>query len=109
LLAGRVPEGFPLSREIPKTGWDAEEERVIFLKRDGVDGWVGGFGTCVELGEDLFWECLADSADIRGAVWYILLNLLENISVDTCFFQARLFGFSNEFDVAIYGILIHKC
>jgi hypothetical protein len=54
LLAGRVPEGFPLSREIPKTGWDAEEERVIFLKRDGVDGWVGGFGTCVELGEDLF-------------------------------------------------------
>jgi hypothetical protein len=43
-----------LSREIPKTGWDAEEERVIFLKRDGVDGWVGGFGTCVELGEDLF-------------------------------------------------------
>jgi hypothetical protein len=54
LLAGRIPEGLPLSREISKTGRDTEEERVVILEGGGVDSRIGGFGTCVKLGEDFF-------------------------------------------------------
>jgi hypothetical protein len=62
-----------LSREISEAGGDAEEECVVFLKGGGVEGWIGGFGTCVKLGEDLFWECLGDSAYVRRR-WGIYLG-----------------------------------
>jgi hypothetical protein len=49
LLAGRVPKGLPLGREISKASWDTEEECVVFLKGGSINGWVGGFGACMQL------------------------------------------------------------
>jgi len=61
LLASRVPESLPLSWEVSKSCWDAKEEGIVLLKGRGVDGWIGGFRTDVELGEDFFGERLGDS------------------------------------------------
>jgi hypothetical protein len=43
-----------LGREISETGRDAKEEGVVLFKGGDVDGWVGGFWTSMELGEDFF-------------------------------------------------------
>ena len=64
LLAGLVPEGFPLGGEVAVSGWDTEEEGVVFFElvrgddRDGA-GLAGG----VHLGEDFLGKGLLDSAD----------------------------------------------
>ena len=62
LLAGLVPEGFPLGGEVAVTGWNPKEEGVIFFElvrgdeRDGA-GLAGG----VHLREDFLREGLLDS------------------------------------------------
>jgi len=80
LLAGCIPEGLPLCREISEPGGDAEEERVVFLKGGGVYSRIGGFGTCVKLGENFFWECLADSEDIKREIVCYLVRTYWKIS-----------------------------
>lgn len=62
LLAGLVPEGFPLSGEVAVTGGDAEKEGVVFfelVRGDERDG--AGLAGCVHLREDFFGKGLFDS------------------------------------------------
>ena len=62
LLAGLVPEGFPLRGEVAVAGGDAEEEGVVafeLVRGDCGDG--GGFGGRVHFGQDFFGEGFGDS------------------------------------------------
>lgn len=65
LLAGLVPEGFPLGGEVAEAGGDAEEEGVVFfelVRSDEGDG--AGLAGCVHLREDFFGKGLFDSVSI---------------------------------------------
>lgn len=65
LASSGVPERLPLSGEVAVTGWNTEEEGVIFFELGGVDDRdVGGLGGCVHLREDFFGESLCDSGRV---------------------------------------------
>jgi len=51
LFSGGVPEGLPLSREVPITSWDTEEESIVFLEGCRISDWDVGFGRGVHLRE----------------------------------------------------------
>ncbi len=62
LLAGAVPEGFPLGGEVAEAGRDAEEEGVVFSEFSSGDfGDAGVFGGRVHLGEGVGGEGFGDS------------------------------------------------
>ena len=67
-LAGLVPEGLPLGREVAVAGRNAEEKGIVLLENGGVfeslDG--GVLGRCVHLFEDLGGEGFWDSRGRRG-------------------------------------------
>lgn len=65
LLAGLVPEGFPLGGEVAITGRNTKEEGVIFFELVGGDEGDGaGLAGGVHLGEHFFGEGFFDS--VRG-------------------------------------------
>ena len=65
LLAGLVPEGFPLGGEVTVAGGDPEEEGVVFFELvRGDEGDGAGLARCVHLREDFFGEGLFDSVSI---------------------------------------------
>ena len=67
LLAGLIPEGFPLGGEGAVTGRDPEEESVVFFELVGGDEGDGaGLAGCVHLGEDFLREGLFDSVGKWG-------------------------------------------
>lgn len=62
LLAGLIPEGLPLGWEVAETGWDAEEEGIVFLELIGGDERDGGrLAGCVHFLEDFLGKGLFDS------------------------------------------------
>jgi len=55
LPSSGVPEGLPLRRKVSVTGWNAEEEGVIFCESFGIDDWDVRLGRGVHLKRVLIW------------------------------------------------------
>ena len=90
-LAGRVPKGLPLSREVAVTGGNAEQEGVIGLEdvgRDEGDRLVLAWG--VHLAEDLLRQSL--------------LHLIE-VCLATSSLNALLLGLGDLGNVPVHGVL----
>lgn len=134
LLAGLVPEGFPLGREVAVAGRDAEEEGVVLFELVGRDERDGArLARRVHLGQHFLGQRLFDSVcERRGRVsfsvscalgvrelrvlWFksvcmdgIGLDWSGNALVDVRHaaggFNAGFFGFGYLCDVAVHGIL----
>lgn len=77
LLAGLVPEGLELGREVSVTGGNTEEDTVEGLKLGGIiqGGDVGGLGRRVHLSKDLLGEGLGDLEE--GGIATSLADALE--------------------------------
>ena len=74
LLAGAIPEGFPLGWEVAVASWDAEKEGVVFgefFRGDFGDGAV--FWGRVHLREDVGGKGFGDSEWVEGLVGEIWL------------------------------------
>jgi hypothetical protein len=67
--SGLVPERLPLGREVAVTGWDAEEEGIVFLKRVWVaeDGDTLVFGRSIHFLQNLIGESLFDLVEVALA------------------------------------------
>lgn len=120
LSTSRVPEGFPLGREVSissvkqemleldqtkekkkkKRGTkrkeysrrDSKQKRIILLQRLGVvnDGILGSLTRCVHLGQDFLRESLGNLVDV---------------DLSACCSDAFGFGLGESGDVAVHGVL----
>ena len=62
-LAGGIPEGFPLGREVTVASWNTQKESIVLLELlSGNEGDVLALPRGVHFGEDLLWESLLDSS-----------------------------------------------
>lgn len=68
LLAGVVPEGPPLGREVSVAGGDTHEESIVLLEDRGVGDLRdrGVLRGSVHLGEDFLGEGLGDTVEVDG-------------------------------------------
>lgn len=68
LLAGVVPEGPPLGREVAVAGGDTHKEGIVLLEDGGVGDLRdrGVLGRSVHLGENLLGEGLLDAVEVDG-------------------------------------------
>ena len=127
LLAGLVPEGFPLGGEVAVAGGDAEEEGVVFFELvRGDEGDGAGLARRVHLREDFFGKGLFDSVfdcsafgellvheRRESSVFFAQVHVLEIASADSLIdigfasggFNASFLGFGNLCNVAVHGIL----
>ena len=113
LLAGRIPEGFELSREVTVTGGDAEEEGVVLLKYLGGYEWdcvglAGSMHFLENFGREGFFDsrgrycqpmAISPSLGERG------LSLLIKVGFSARGFNASFLSFGQLMDVAIHGVL----
>lgn len=62
-LAGGIPEGFPLGREVAVASWNTHQESIVLLELfSGDEGDILALPRGVHFGEDLFGEGLLNSS-----------------------------------------------